>query len=163
MEKQVANLVDISDFTSLIGVDLPSEYKYFLLNSGGGELEDAYCFRMTKPGKLDSKDSKELWDCLGYFDSFDPSGAYDLRTKYKYMSSKDREFPYIPNEMIVIGGAGGSCLLLGIKGIYKDKIYFWHSDLFHGDEKGDETYENISFVANNFNEFLDSLEVEKAV
>ncbi len=100
---------------------------------------------------------------LNIYHPFNPSGRFDLTTHYKYMSSIDREFPYIPKEMIVIGGSGGSCLLLGIKGSYRGKVYFWHSDLFHGNENGDEIYESISFVANSFGAFLSSLVMEEAV
>ncbi len=162
INKVYASESDIQLFERMIGERLPAKYREFLLSKGGGALTDDYIFRMSKPGKLNNTDML-IEDSLEYFSAFNPKGNFDLNTHYHFMSSNDREFPYIPNEMIVIGGSGSSCLLLGIKGEYLGKVYFWHSNLFHGDEHGEETYDNISFVSNNFDDFLESSKIEKAV
>lgn len=159
LDRYIASEQDINEFEQLIGVRLPSDYREFLLKYGGGELDEPYySFKMTRPGDLEGELTE--WEGLGGLSSFNPEGINDLPTNYKYMSSEEREFPYIPSDMIVIGGSGGSCLLLGIKGKHRGKVFFWHADLFHGDEQGSETYDNISFVSNTFEEFIKSLYVD---
>ncbi len=156
LEKHVANSEDIMLFEQVIGTKLPDDYKQFLLDKGGGELDGAFCFKMATPGKLNNRELSN-WDGLGHLSSFDSNKIFDLPTHYKYMNSEEREFPYIPKEMIVIGGSGASCLLLGIKDKYKGQVFFWHSNLFHGDENGQETFDNISFVSESFDTFIISL------
>lgn len=149
-------------FEKKIEVRLPQEYRDFLLDQGGGVLADDYIFKMSKPG-TSTNSTMLLEDSIEYLSAFDSENSFDLNTHYHYMNSEQREFPYIPDELIVIGGAGNSYLLLGIKGEPRGKVFFWHSNLFHGDENGQESYENISYVSDNFEKFINELTVEEAV
>lgn len=154
LTKYSANSQDIEQFELLIGSPLPHNYKQFLLTNGGGVLEKSYIFKMTTPGCLLDKEPY-VEDEIETFSSFNAGGSFDLPTHFKVMNSANDEFSKIPNEMIVIGGVGGSCILLGIKGEHRGKVFF--SDLFLGDETQSASYNNVCFIAGSFSAFLDSL------
>ena len=158
--KRPATLEEIERFEKVIGVRLPEDYREYLASGGGGaSTRGEYAFKMTKPGILENDDvgGEALLEYLLSAAASDGEES-DLMASYKYMNSPDREFNYLPQDMIVIGEApGGSYVLLGIKGDRRGKVYFWDSNLFPLEDFGPETYENISYVADSFSEFLSSL------
>jgi hypothetical protein len=138
----------VEEFETLIGRILPDEYKQFLLQHNGGSPQP--------PGfKFVLKDDD--WDMamvawfLALFD-----GEYVNITDYFY-TYQDR----IPKDMLAIAhDPGGSLILLGLEGNKKGKVFFWLQEL-EEDDGEPPTYDNVAFVANSFNEFLNSFtEVE---
>lgn len=151
---------EIDKFESIIGFPLPLEYRVYLQRFGGGASPKYdVAFRYTDPGIL-YKDHYTGEALLAYLSSavFDDEGVSELMIHYHYMNSNQRENNFIPADMIVIGNdPGSSNVLLGINGEQKGKVFFWDVNLFPHEDNVPETYENISFVADSFTEFLDSL------
>jgi len=146
----------VQKFEKKLGLSLPNAFRKYLLtgNIGSTPVED-WCYRIGKPGKLDSM--KEWEEAL--VDVF--CSIKELDDNYKDMSSAERERGWLPNEMIAIGdGPGGNHLLICIDGEHTGKVYFWANDLFETEDAHDEMvpgYNNICFVANNFDEFIEGL------
>jgi len=145
----------IKKFEKMIGVSLPERYReYLLIGEIGGKPEENLCYKVGKPGKLDHM---EEWENVGV-DIF--CSVYEMEQNYRDFNADDRDRAWLPDEMIAIGdGPGGNHLLLCIEGEHKGKVYFWANDLFTTEDVNDEmvpTYKNICFVANDFDEFLDS-------
>ncbi len=64
-----ATATDVESFEKMIGVDLPCDYKEFLLLQGGGVTKNDYIFEMSKPGIFSSGHNK-LSDAIEYLSSF---------------------------------------------------------------------------------------------
>ncbi len=119
---------------------LPGDYRKFLLAFNGG-IPEKLKFSAKKYG-----DSilKELY------------GIYDNEPVRDIQSNLKTYILRIPNEFISIGcDQLGNQIILGMRGKYKNKIYFW----WHEGESETEkiTYSNIYFVSENFTSFLGSL------
>lgn len=53
-----------------------------------------------------------------------------------------------PNVMLPIASAGGGdLLLLGLKGEYRSKIYYWDHN-FEAEKSGANYFENVTFISN---------------
>ena len=65
----------------------------------------------------------------------------------------------VPSDTVPIGyDPGGNLLLLGIGSRNYGQVFFWmQSYEKDGSEPGEADYRNVGFVANSFDEFLDSL------
>ena len=63
----------------------------------------------------------------------------------------------IPKDTIAIAfDPGGNLILLGTDETNNGKVFFWmHS--YETDEDEETDYSNVGFIANSFNEFIDSL------
>lgn len=151
----------IENFEALIGVPLPSDYRTFLLETGGqvwpSEVAEIGC---TKPGCLTSEEVFKTVE-LEMFSSVVPDvkGRSALSLHYDRMNGPNRENNWLPDDMIVIGNSGGAgrCFLLAIKGERRGQIFFWDINLFPQDDDVPVNYNNISFVANSFSDLLENL------
>ncbi|MFH1897550.1 MAG: SMI1/KNR4 family protein [Candidatus Desantisbacteria bacterium] len=114
---------------------LPEEYKQFLMKYNGGRAFNIKQFG----GGLD-------FEAITDGDDNNFFGTYN--------SLKGR----IPEDTVAIAiDPGGNYVLLGIKGPNRGKVFFWMLD-FEDREEWEAPYESkVDFVANSFNEFLDSL------
>jgi len=145
---------ELTRFEQLIDVELPEEYREYMLSDGGGDSPKAdLCFKFGKPGVLDKNENQDE-ALLGVL-----SSTEGLFASFQYMNSPDRERNWLPQDMIVIGTIGGSCILLCIQGERSGRIYFWDDSLFPIEDDVEETYENICYVDADFNEFIDNLYV----
>jgi hypothetical protein len=139
---------EVEEFETLISQRLPDEYKNFLLHHNGGRPEPSG-FKFSLNGYE--------WDIamIAWFLAL-YKGEYENITNYFY-TYQDR----IPKDMLAIAhDPGGSLILLGLEGDNKGKVFFWLQEL-EGDDGEPPTYDNVAFVANSFNEFLNSFtEVE---
>ena len=135
----------IDKFENRNNVVLSNEYKEFLLEYNGGDV-DPSSFYIEE---IDNEDAA----CKFYGINI---------SKYNYCYDLDRNIEgssyaeyFLHDEFIAIAcGGGGNEVCLGIKpdSEYFGKIYYYIHDL--GDE---DPLENICFLANSFNEFLDLL------
>lgn len=124
-----------------IGVKLPDEYRQFLLRHNGGHPEP-YGLNFECEGEEPQLAAVAYF--LAIYDGEDEN-FFDYFETYK-----DR----IPPELIPIArDPGGSLVLLSVKDAHKGKVYFWQQDF----EPDEPDYSNICFVANSFDEFLNSL------
>lgn len=158
--KQTASSDEIKQFEEIIGMQLPNDYRQYLLSGGGGvSPKGYYAFKTTEPGVLVlGKYHEEV--LLGYLSSavIEENGFSELMTHFRFMNSPEREYAFLPDDIITIGSdQGGGSILLGIGGNQKGKIFYLNPNLFPDEEATIGNYENISFVANSFPEFLDSL------
>jgi hypothetical protein len=149
---------EILEFEQVIGTKLPVQYRQYLLSHAvGGTTIPDLAFRITKSGVL-NKDDPDDEVMLGYLLSMDKTSPSNLFEYYDTRNSDEREYPYLPNDMITIGGdPGGGLLLIGIQGTKKGKVFYWDSNKFNKNETDSPDYNNISFVANSFSEFIDLL------
>jgi len=135
--------VDVASVERDLGVSLPSDYRSFLLAHNGGHPEpDGFPIQ-----DFPLSDFGVINGFLGIKD-----GEYDDLRNYKVVF-RDR----IPANFLPIArDPGGNLLCLVVNGPRKGKIYFW----FH-EEEADEgkppSEDNIYFIANSFNDLLNSL------
>lgn len=131
-------------FEKELGIELPNSYKEFLLTYNGGRPEPAM-FPIV--GEGDDTDGSIIAYFLGI-----KEGEFSSLTRYKRFIG-DR----VPKEFLPIAqDVGGNLVCLCTKGKDKGKIYFWDHEE-ESDIDGFPTYDNLYFVANDFEEFLNSV------
>lgn len=142
-EKDIT-LDEVKELESLIGCQLPNEYKQFMLQYNGGRPKlSGFRFSLNQN---DWSVAMVAW-FLAFYD-----GEYENITDF-YHTFRVR----IPSMMLAIArDPGGSLILLGLEGENKGKVFFWLQEL-EGDDGEEPSYDNVAFVANSFNEFLNSL------
>lgn len=126
------------EFESKYQVNLPQEYVSFLKRHNGGEPN----FNCIKNERVIN-----YFFCMVSLDGDDSSIQWHLDIyKHRY-----------PDAMLPIASAGGGDLILiGTSGEYVSKIYCW--DHHFEAEKGGATYfDNITYIADNFNDFLEGI------
>ena len=131
-----------------VGQPLPEQYKRFLLENNGGYPEPA-SFKITWSGQPwgDQWDVGSVHYFLPVYEGDDPN-FLDYFEIYKNR---------VPEDTIPIAyDPGGNLILLGISGDSRGKVFFWMQD-FETDEDRPADYSNVGFVANSFQEFIDSL------
>jgi len=128
-----------------IGIDLPEQYRIFLLKHNGGQPQPAgFHFKYESGPYTDS-----VVDCFlaiynGPYDNFE-----DYYRTYKVIESR------LPLNLVPIAhDPGGNLICICISGSERGSIYFWD----HEKELQSVLGENVHFVASSFQEFLDSLE-----
>jgi len=147
--KKILTVEVLQKFEDTIGVQLPSEYKEFLLLHNGGILEPDMGFKF----KSQIKNIDE--SMIGLFYSlYDGEYGSLLKEFNNYQQ-------YVADDMLIIASDPGSGLiLLGISGEKQGKVYFWMQDFEPVGEYESEC-KTFALVADSFNEFLSSLtEVE---
>jgi len=142
--KQI-NMNDIENFEVGYSLSLPEDYKQFLLKYNGGE-PNKYLFKDKKLGTL----------VLNVFYGINIEDSYDeLNNVIKTYKGR------IHSSFIPIGDdPGGNQFVLGIKGKFKDKVYFWdHNTELENDEFSENVLPgNMYLLANSFDEFIGKLE-----
>ncbi|MDA7026852.1 SMI1/KNR4 family protein [Bacillus sp. CLL-7-23] len=137
-ENEKVSLENIKTFEDDYNVTLPEEYKNFLLEYNGGDV-NPNVFKIS-----DEQGESALNTLYGL----------NISAEYDELSSVfDSLEGELPQELLSIGDdSGGNQICIGISGNYFGKIYIWMHDIEEG-----EYMDNVFFLANNFNEFLDSL------
>lgn len=143
-EYKCAKEEDINSFEKINNLLLPSEYRSFLLKNNGG-IPEVHSI-LTSPDK---------GYVLNFFFGIFPSNMITDNSISWHMEIYLNRYPF--EFMLPIASAGGGDLiLLGIKGIYKSKIYYWNHE-FENEESGNQYFDNISLIFNNLNELLSNL------
>lgn len=130
----------IQQLETLISYALPQQYREFLLQHNGGY-----------PENQGFQDGRVLNYFYGYFPNI--LNEFSLQT-YLFTNR------YPQGTMPIASVGGGDRLLLGLTGDLFGKIYYWQHDWESDDEdianalKPNNYFENVTFIANSFNEFL---------
>jgi hypothetical protein len=142
---------DIQDFEQKIGTSLPPEYRNFLLKYNGGrptlyifpETKDLYPLALSDLFGLNTE--KDYDNLLHKID------IYDGRIHPSFISIGD--------------DPGGDQFVLGIRGKFKGKVYYWdhNSELENDEFTENELPENMYLLADSFDEFIDKLEEDTEV
>jgi cell wall assembly regulator SMI1 len=142
---------DIKVFERENNIILPNDYKKFLIEYNGGEP-------LSSLFKL----NRELGTIV-------INNLYGLNTKEKYddiIKAMQTYSNRISNQFIPIGDdPGGDQIVLGISGDFKGKVYFWdhNTELENDVFTENELPENMYFLADSFDEFIDKLEEDTEV
>lgn len=144
MEKTFSptNIEAITIFEKQIGYTLPDAYKKFLLQYNGGRPDTT-----NNVFYISQQSGSDILDFL-YGINITDFDCYDL---FYYRSTM---IGRMPMSLICIGGdpfGNQICISLAIDTY--GRIYFWDHEL--------EGSENIFFLSNSFEEFVNSLEEEK--
>lgn len=142
--RQKINNKELSDLESKLNITFPNDFKEFLLQNNGG---------IPNPNVFDfiNRDGYNANSFVHYFYAVYDGNDYDsLESNYLLYSSEKR----LPSNIIPIAGdAFGNLICISISGDDYGKIYFWDHEL----EGQSESYDNMSLIKNNFNEFISNL------
>ncbi len=127
---------------------LPPEYKEFLLQYNGGAPYPNW-FKIQWEGQYWALGQE--FGIIEYFLSIYADRPAEFFHYYKIFNGR------IPSDTIAIGfDPGGNLILLGKGKANYGKVFFWmHS--YETNEEMESDYSNVGFIANSFNEFIDSL------
>jgi len=168
MPGPTTSAAEVKKLEELIGASLPADYRAYLLEHNGAkpflkDVDAGVIVKIDWQGKLPAEGG-----CAGLLSHMgrllpEPKNTedeyYTTDLYYLFDTFKSR----IPDDTIAIERApGGSLFLLGIKGKNRGKVFFWsrdYEDINEGPD-GSPSYDNVGFVANSFDEFLDKLEPE---
>lgn len=131
----------ISEIEKELGISLPLQYRNFLLRYNGGHpIPDGFVFKEAPYGD----------SCVAWFLAIDSELSNFVET---FECMRDR----MPRELIPIADdPGGNQICIAVAGPNTGAVYFWDHE--HEVDEGDvPTYQNISLIANSFDEFIDSL------
>lgn len=130
----------IDTIERIYGVDLPLEYKNFLLEYGGCFIKDN---RMYQPIEITPVTPEDGFDSMGGFYGI-TKDAYDIESIIQtYMD-------ILGSIVMPIADAdGGDLICIGLTDKYRGKIYYW----YHEEETIDEE-EQYYLIANSFEEFI---------
>ncbi|MBN2572387.1 MAG: SMI1/KNR4 family protein [Ignavibacteriales bacterium] len=141
--KDAHDFLDIKEleaFEKRINIQLPSEYREFILKHNGGKpVSNSFNFI-----DFDGKESNSL---VHYFFSIHNEKSFDnLELTYEYYINEDR----IPSYMLPIASDPfGNYICISTKEENYGKIYFCDHEM--------DTNDNLCFISNSFNEFLNML------
>ena len=141
---------NIKQLENEINCTLPIDYQIFLLNFGCIAFEDYVSFSFLEPYSGGDRGS------LSVFFGVIPGASYDLIVNYHNYQSR---MPY--NFLPIANDPGGNVVCLSLKGNDKGVVYFWdhnEEEMVHeGEEPG---YSNVYLLANCFDDFINSLEID---
>lgn len=130
------SLKDLKAFEREHNLKIPGLYREFLLNYNGGYVVPNVFYISTKEGE----------SALNVF--YGIGNMYNnLEKKFDFFD-EILEIGFIP----IASDSGGNQICLGINDDFFEKIYFWNHE-----QETDEPMENMHFLAENINEFLNSL------
>lgn len=133
---------DLLNLESSLGVALPDDYRRFLLQHNGGRP-----YPKAFPLPNNPRDSHAFIERLFCVST---GNMYDIQKNADLMKGR------LPAELLPIAeDPGGNLICIAVLGENRGKIYFWE----HEEEFIDQapSFENIYFVANNFDDLLNSL------
>ena len=146
-QKEPANPKKIREFEQLTKLELPNEYKKWLLTYNGGKpkIEDTFYF-------IHPIDKNEKVGGINYFYALYEGEVSNL---YKtYITFLNR----IPAELIPIADNGcGDQICLGIKGKHLNKVYFWGHENEVMEDNKEPWWDNVYLIANTFADFINKL------
>ena len=129
----------LDEFERDEGVQLPAEYREFLLTSNGGRPDDNI---------VDVPDLDEV--AVNDFFGLQPGEMYDLRGERAMYEGR---IP--PGTLPVADDPGGNLFLLSLAGDSKGAVYFWDHEEEPREEGTDwSDFENVYRVADGFDQFL---------
>lgn len=142
-----------------IEATLPVEYREFIKEYGANKFATLVIFRpqVNLPDEISSSGC----GCFDYFFGADnEEGAYSL--KWAFNAYRDR----MPESLFPIGGdLGGGVICIGISGDHLGKVFYWDQsnevdsdDFEEGSDIEKMMFQNVHIAANNFREFIFSLE-----
>lgn len=136
----------IADAEQQMGRSIPSAYRAFLLEHNGGYTE-TNSFAIT-----DARTGANMRLAVGEFIGINhPVSTMNL--DYKLRRFRDR----IPSRMFpVASDPGGSLICIVTEGPETGRVYFWDHEE-EADEGEPPTEENLYFIAESFDEFLNML------
>ena len=141
-EKKKLTSADIDLLEENLRVKLPVEYKKFLLLHNGGHPE-----KTNYPTLSPALDGANIAWFLAFYD-----GEYE-----NLLKEFSRFKGIIPEEFIPIArGSGGNKICLGVSGNVFGKVYFFVRN-WEIDENGQPIPDDMCIIANNFNDFINSL------
>ena len=132
----------IETIERLYGVNLPLDYKEFLLEYGGCFIKDN---RMYQPIEVTPVTNEDGFDSIGSFYGI-TNDAYDIKSIIE--TYKDILGSIV---MPIADANGGDLICIGLKDKYRGKIYYWYHENEMTDEDGKEHY---YLIANSFEEFI---------
>jgi len=131
----------IEKIERLYEVDLPLDYKEFLLEYGGCFIKEN---RMYQPIEVTPVTPEDGFDSIGGFYGI-TNNAYGIEPIIQ--TYKD----VLGNIVLPIADAdGGDLICIGLRGKYRGKIYFW----YHEGEISNDENEYYYLIANSFEEFI---------
>lgn len=139
---------EVQEFENGIGYKLPKAYRNFLLENNGGKPDKDFFY---VPG-WQYKQS-----LITEFESIFSNG-----NGFGLLQILDVKSDIFPKGFIPIGSdPGGNLILMSLNTDIYGKIFFWdHEDAPDDQLETIEAYTNIYFLANSFEEFVNSLKYE---
>jgi hypothetical protein len=135
------DVTDLEEFEGQIGIKLPSSYRIFLLNYNGG-IPDPYTFPI-EDFPLNPYGSLQILYSLR-----SPHSYSDLLLNFKTYQRR------LPIRNLPIGNTdSGDVISLTILGGVDGAVMLWD----HENESFPPSYDNMYFIARNFDEFLNSI------
>lgn len=134
---------DLQDIENQLGQPLPADYREFLGDYAGVWLGPNQCRRAALYHLGDYHWGRAS---IGFF--YD--GAELLREQ-----KDNKEYGYIPPELITIGEDGNVRLFLAIKGEYTGSVYQWYPSVF---PENLSYYPELELVARSFEDFISMLQ-----
>lgn len=146
--------LDIALAEKKISKKFPDEYKSFLIKHNGGRPQlSGFDIEWSD----EHRDEVWVYDhsMVHFFIDIDLDENNDATTNL--FGCFDSYEGQVPSDTIPIAyDPGGNLILIGVEGENRGKIFFWLQE-FETEDDEDTDYSNVGFVANTFNEFIDSL------
>ncbi|WP_160161114.1 SMI1/KNR4 family protein [Actinomadura sp. K4S16] len=134
------SLRDLDELERRLGVELPSDYRSFLLRRNGGRVHD---------NDLATPEGEEIGIAVVSFLSLGSEGGDSMDEFLGVYSGR------YPKELLPVAEAvGGNLILIRVEGRMKGEIYFWDHE-----QEGDEepVWENLTLLAPSFDQFMEAL------
>ncbi|MFC9777504.1 SMI1/KNR4 family protein [Paenibacillus chitinolyticus] len=133
---ETVSLEQVENFEKTNEIELPKLYKDFLLEYNGGRVEP----NVFKISSDEGESALNVFYGIGNMKN-------NLEKKIGFFE-EILEIGFIP----IARDSGGNQVCLGIREEFHDQIFFWIHD-----EEYDDAMDNMHFLANNIQEFIDSL------
>lgn len=135
-----ASVRDVESLERRLGVELPADYRSFLLSQNGGRVHD---------NDLATPEGEEIGIAVRSFLSIGGATNDSLDDFIDVYRGR------YPDEFLPIGeAAGGNLILLRVGATSSGEVYFWDHE-FEGDEE--VTWENLTLLAKSFTQFMEAL------
>ena len=132
------SLEQICEFENKYKIELPCDYKQFLLQYGSSYVEDGFFYKAIEKSEITPEDEYDSADYFYGNDLVDNMDVYSEEFKQKLVP--------------IANANGGDYICIGVKDEYKDKVYYW----MH--ESSENMEESLSLIAHSFADFIDSFE-----
>lgn len=138
----------IKVFENQWGFGIPRGYRKFLLEFNGGYTEKTFFkFKNSSNGSV-------------------LHGLFGIRcdTNLNLLSYKCESERYPANAIPIGDDVFGNRILLFVKGIDREKIYFWDHEMEADTDQGEVAdYSNLTLIADSFEEFINGLKSEEEI
>ena len=144
------NDVEITQFEIQFQIELPQDYKAFMLKNNGGVPENDWAFDYVEKGYANSSIIRDFFVLY-----VEETHAYDdLKKAYKMVkedSSVSSDF------MPIATDPGGNTIFLAVGGENYGKVYFSNHEL----DDAETGYMVMSLIADSFSDFIDKCYLEE--